>query len=205
MVARGWISRSEVETELFVAAAANGLNADDGENATEKTIQSGLDNGEKHPRRDLDASQHEGFIDPPSAVRSRWKYHTGMAPTPLRWLIKGMLPETGAALVAGQWGTFKTTVALDVSVCVMADLLFAGLYRVKRRGAVLYIALEGDGTLSARLAAIAAHHGVSGPACRSPGAVTARRSRTKTPPPSYVPWRTRRRPISTAILVCRWC
>lgn len=38
MVARGWISRSEVETELFVAAAANGLNADDGENATEKTI-----------------------------------------------------------------------------------------------------------------------------------------------------------------------
>jgi len=48
-------------------------------------------------------------------------------------------PETGAALVSGQWRTFKTTVALDVSVCVMADLLFAGRYRVKRRRAVLYI------------------------------------------------------------------
>ena len=65
--------------------------------------------------------------------------------------------------MAGQWGTFKTTVALDVSVCVMADLPFAGRYRVKRRGAVLYIALEGESMLSARLAAIAAHRGVSGP------------------------------------------
>ena len=163
MLARGWISRSEVETELFAAAAANGLNADDGEKATEKTIQSGLDNGEKHPHPDLDANQHEGFTDPPSAVRSPWKYHTGMAPTPLRWLIKGILPETGAALVAGQWGTFKTTVALDVSVSVMTGLPFAGRHRVKRRGAVLYIALEGESMLSARLAAIAAHRGVSGP------------------------------------------
>ena len=86
-----------------------------------------------------------------------------MVPAPLRWLVKGILPETGAALVAGQWGTFKTTVALDVSVCVMADLPFAGRYRVKRRGAVLYIALEGEGMLSARLSAIAAHHRVTGP------------------------------------------
>ena len=92
-----------------------------------------------------------------------WKYHTGAAPAPLRWLIKGILPETGAALMAGQWGTFKTTVALDVSVCVMAQLPFAGRYRVKRRGAVLYIALEGESMLAARLAAIAAHRGVSGP------------------------------------------
>jgi hypothetical protein len=72
------------------------------------------------------------------------------------------VPETGAALVAGQLGTFKTTVALDVSVCVMAQLPFAGRYRAKRRGAVLYIALEGEGMLSARLAAIAAHHRVAG-------------------------------------------
>src|SRR4029077_357823 len=43
------------------------------------------------------------------------------------------------------------------------ELPFAGRYRVKRRGAVLYIALEGESMLSARLAAIAAHRGVSGP------------------------------------------
>jgi hypothetical protein len=45
----------------------------------------------------------------------------------------------------------------------MAQLPFAEQYRVKRRGAVLYIALEGEGMLSARLAAIATHRGVSGP------------------------------------------
>ena len=72
-------------------------------------------------------------------------------------------PETGAALVSGQRRTFKTTVALDVSVCVMADLLFAGRYRVKRRRAVLYIALEGESMLAARLSAIAGHRGVRGP------------------------------------------
>jgi hypothetical protein len=82
---------------------------------------------------------------------------------PLRWLIKGILPEAGVVLLPGQWGTFKTTVALHASVCVTAGLSFAGRYRVKRRGAVLYIALEGEGMLSTRLSAIAAHCGVSGP------------------------------------------
>jgi hypothetical protein len=162
MVARGWIGRAEVEAELFAAAAANGLNADDGDAATRKTIQSGLDGGEKHPYPGLDGDQ-DSVTDPPSAISSLWKYHTGMTSLPLQWLIKGILPETGAALMAGQWGTFKTTVALDVSVSVMAQLPFAGRYRVKRRGAVLFIALEGEGMLLARLSAIAALRGVTGP------------------------------------------
>jgi hypothetical protein len=161
MVARGWISPAEVFDALFAAAASSGLNADDGEEATRKTLKSGLDDGMKCPHPELDADQQETYTDPPTG--NSWKYHTGAAPAPLRWLIKGILPETGAALVAGQWGTFKTTVALDVSVCVMAELPFAERYRVKRRGAVLYIALEGEGMLSARLSAIAAHRGVSGP------------------------------------------
>jgi hypothetical protein len=162
MAARGWITRAEVIDTLFTAAATCGLNADDGEEATRKTLESGLNNGEKYPHPDLDTGQQEGFIEPP-ATRASWKYHTAGAPTPLRWLIKSILPETGAALMAGQWGTFKTTVALDVSVCVMAQLPFAGRYRVKRPGAVLYIALEGEGMLSARLSAIAAHRQVTGP------------------------------------------
>jgi hypothetical protein len=162
MAARGWIARTEVIDTLFRAAEACGLNADDGDEATRKTLESGLNNGEKHPHPDLDTGQQEGFTEP-TARRTPWRYHTGVAPAPMRWLIKGILAETGAALEAGQWGTFKTTVALDMSVCVMAGLPFAGRYRVKRRGAVLYFALEGEGMLSARLSAIAAHHQVTGP------------------------------------------
>jgi hypothetical protein len=63
--------------------------------------------------------------------------------------------------MAGQWGTFKTTVALDMSVCVMADLPFANRFRIKRRGAVLYFALEGEAMLAARLSVIAEHRGVT--------------------------------------------
>ena len=159
--ARGWISPAEVFDALFAAAASCGLNADDGEEATRKTLKSGLDDGMKCPHPDLEADQQETYTEPPTG--NSWKYHIGAAPVPLRWLIKGILPEAGVVLMAGQWGTFKTTIALDVSVCVMAGLSFAGRYRVKRPGAVLYIALEGEGMLSARLAEVAAHRGVSGP------------------------------------------
>ena len=145
---------------MFAAAASCGLNADDGEEATRKTLRSGLDDGMKCPHPDLQTDQQETYTEPPTG--NSWKYHTGAAPMPLRWLIKGVLPEAGVVLMAGQWGTFKTTVALDVSVSVMAQLPFAGRHRVKRRGAVLYIALEGEGMLSARLSAIAAHRHVTG-------------------------------------------
>ncbi|MFZ2079603.1 MAG: AAA family ATPase, partial [Xanthobacteraceae bacterium] len=123
MVARGWISYADVFDALFAAAASCGLNADDGEEASRKTLKSGLDDGMKCPYPDLDADQQDTYTEPPTS--NSWKYHAGEAPVPPRWLIKGILPETGAAIMSGQWGTFKTTVALDISVCVMAGLPFA--------------------------------------------------------------------------------
>ena len=133
------------------------------------------DKGDVSDWLDADPRRAGKFVDtcfeaplwaPPNAATDvrggNWKYYTGVTPTSPTWLIKGILPETGAVLMSGQWGTFKTTVALDLSVCVMADLPFANRYRVKRPGAVLYLALEGEGMLSARLSAIAAHHGVTG-------------------------------------------
>jgi hypothetical protein len=157
MVARGWISPEEVTDTLVAAADACGLNQDDGEELTRKTIQSGLDSGQQFPHPDLAA-----VLRKMSAVTGTWKFHTGEAPAPPPWLIKGILPETGAAIMSGQWGAFKTTVALDLSVCVMSNLPFAGHYYVKRPGAVLYLALEGAGMLPARLSAMAAHHSASG-------------------------------------------
>ena len=133
------------------------------------------DKGDVSDWLDADPRRAGKFVDtcfeaplwvPPNAATDvrggNWKYYTGVTPTSPTWLIKGILPETGAVLMSGQWGTFKTTVALDLSVCVMADLPFANRYRVKRPGAVLYLALEGEGMLSARLSAIAAHHGATG-------------------------------------------
>jgi len=36
------------------------------------------------------------------------------------WLIEGLLPETGSGLASGQWGTYKTFVALDLAAAVIA-------------------------------------------------------------------------------------
>jgi AAA domain len=158
MSARGWISPAEVFDALFAAAASCGLNSDDGQEATRKTLKSGLDDGMKCPHHDL---QQETYTERPTG--NSWKYHTGEAAAPPRWLIKHILPETGVALMAGVWGAYKTTIAVDISVCVMAGLPFADKFRVKRPGAVLYIALEGAGMLPNRLSAIAAQHEVTTP------------------------------------------
>ena len=92
----------------------------------------------------------------------QWKYYIGEPTAPLRWTIKNILPETGTVLISGQWGTYKTTVAIEIALSVMTGLAFASCFRVKRRGAVLFIALEGGGALAARLEAIAKHQGVEG-------------------------------------------
>jgi len=88
-----------------------------------------------------------------------WNYFDESQSQQPSWMVKGLLPETGVGILAGQWGSFKTTVALELSVSVMTTVPFAGQYKVKRRGAVLYFASEGAATVRSRLAALASHHG----------------------------------------------
>jgi AAA domain len=96
-----------------------------------------------------------------AAPSKGWNYFDTTTPIPPRWLVKAILPQTGIGILSGQWGSYKTTVALDLSVSVMTGLPFAGQYRVKRKGAVLYFAIEGAGTLQTRLAAIAKSRGAA--------------------------------------------
>ena len=65
-----------------------------------------------------------------------------------------MLPKKGKAVLAGQWGTFKTFVALDLSCSVMTKSPFAG-HAVHRQGGVLFIAAEGQDEVRVRLEGIA--------------------------------------------------
>jgi len=93
----------------------------------------------------------------------KWRFYGETSPEPTAWLIKGLLPETGAALLSGQWGTYKTTVALDISVSIMAGLKFANRFRVKRTGGVVYLAPEGSSGLESRVSAIAHARGLTKP------------------------------------------
>ncbi len=81
------------------------------------------------------------------------RWHGDVNPTTTRpWLIKNLIPETGTGLISGQWGTFKTFVAIDLAVAVMSGQPFIG-FPVKRRGGVLFIAAEGQQEVAIRLQA----------------------------------------------------
>jgi hypothetical protein len=92
--------------------------------------------------------------DRAASIALHW--HGDKDKTPKRsWLIEGLLPETGSGLASGQWGTFKTFVALDLAAAVMASGRFINQdHAVVRRGGVLYIAAEGASEIPIRLAAV---------------------------------------------------
>jgi hypothetical protein len=107
-------------------------------------------------------SAWHGRPEPPPVYIAPWNYHGENATTATPWLIKNILPETGTTLISGQWGSYKTTVALDIAIAVMTGNPFAGKFKVQRQGGVAYLALEGAGGLASRLDAIATAHGSTG-------------------------------------------
>lgn len=72
------------------------------------------------------------------------------------WLVDKLLPEKGAGLMSGQWGTGKSFLALDLAASVMYGLPFAGM-PVPRRGGVLYVAAEAASEMQPRLKALIEH------------------------------------------------
>ena len=74
---------------------------------------------------------------------------------PIRsWLIKRLLATTAHGLISGQWGTYKTFVALDLAACVMTGQPFLDR-AVKRQSGVLFIAAEGAEEVRLRIDAVA--------------------------------------------------
>lgn len=76
----------------------------------------------------------------------------GSAPleTP-QYLVKGVLPLTGVALLAGQFAAGKTFVGADLGLSVVFDRKFLG--RRVKSGGVLWIAAEGGGEIDSRVEA----------------------------------------------------
>ena len=83
------------------------------------------------------------------------KWHGETDDSPLKeWLVDKTLPKVGKALIAGQWGTYKTFIALDLSAGVMTRTYFAGR-RIDRQGGVLFVAAEGQDEVRVRLKGLA--------------------------------------------------
>jgi hypothetical protein len=79
-------------------------------------------------------------------------------PAPLRWIIKGWLPEGGVTMVYGESGSGKTFITLDIACHIAAGLAWNG-YKTKS-GLVVYLAGEGNYGIRQRIAAWCKAHSI---------------------------------------------
>jgi AAA domain-containing protein/bifunctional DNA primase/polymerase-like protein len=122
MVARGWINRGMVEDGLFAAAADCGLNADDGETQTRKTIQSGLDGGMDAPHPDLPSDAGESWQAAPKIEPNERKAVAKLNLTeaasieqrPVNWVWRDRIARGKLTLMTGEPGVGKSQIALDI-------------------------------------------------------------------------------------------
>ena len=85
----------------------------------------------------------------------QWFGEKAVAPPPA--LIKGLLPQTGVGMLGGQSRVGKTFIALSLACCLIPDckteVSLIDHYRIKRRGGVLYLVLEGKPAFPLRITA----------------------------------------------------
>jgi AAA domain len=82
--------------------------------------------------------------------------HGDAPPLPPRWLVRNRIPETGAGLLSGQWGTHKTFLLLDMAAHIMMRWSWTGEPTYRQCG-ILLLAPEGAGSIAMRLAALVEH------------------------------------------------
>jgi hypothetical protein len=78
-------------------------------------------------------------------------------PAPLRWLVKGWVPEAGVTMVFGESGAGKTFITLDMACRIATGLDWHG--RRAKKGVVVYLCGEGNFGFRQRVAAWAKLHG----------------------------------------------
>jgi len=80
-------------------------------------------------------------------------------PAPLKWIIKGWLPDNGVSMVYGESGSGKTFVTLDMA-CHIASGMTWHQHRT-RAGLVIYMAGEGNYGLRQRVTAWCKAHNIT--------------------------------------------
>lgn len=79
-------------------------------------------------------------------------------PAPLRWIIKGWIPDSGVSMVYGESGSGKTFITLDMACNIAAGLQWHG--HKTKAGLVVYMAGEGNYGLRQRVTAWCKANGV---------------------------------------------
>jgi hypothetical protein len=82
--------------------------------------------------------------------------HGEAAIEPIKWCVRHRLPRTGAGLLLGQWGMFKSFWMLDLTAHVILGWDWLG-QPVYRQCGVLALAPEGGSSIATRFAALLEH------------------------------------------------
>ena len=118
MTARGWIGRDNVIARLMDAAKACGLVAEDGESGTRKTLESGLDAGEKSPHPDLESKAGTEAWRQPASGGDPADLQTVRASAvqqqPVCWLWKNRLARGKITLLGGDPGLGKSQIVINI-------------------------------------------------------------------------------------------
>lgn len=80
-------------------------------------------------------------------------------PAPLKWVIKGWMPDAGVTMVYGESGAGKTFITLDMACHIAADIQWHG--KKTRSGLVVYMAGEGNYGIRQRVTAWCLANGVT--------------------------------------------
>ena len=160
----------EAGREVFKFGKYCGGGAYDPDKALEKLMEAARANPYAPP--DYSADNKTGKIkraflngvkepeDPPTNARvevlpeSQW-FGEKPAPIPAA-LVKGIFPQIGVATIGGQSGTGKSFHAIHLGVRLIPDCkqhFYIDKYRIKRKGGVLYLVLEGKPAFPLRLTA----------------------------------------------------
>lgn len=105
---------------------------------------------------DADVQNHTSDEKPP-----RFNFepvHEFSSATALPWIIKGVLPKAGLAVVYGASGSGKSFAVLDMGMAIARGIPWRG--KRTKQGRVAYVAAEGADGFRKRIAAYAQHQGL---------------------------------------------
>ena len=150
-----------------------------------KTINNGLEWGSKRPftaEKILTdkieyAKQHNGngsdvFINLPkitvdsddptiSQVTFKpWIWTEFLSRPPTQWLVSNFIGPGGIGILAGDSGSGKTVLVMDLSMCAICGKQYAGRFDIPKPLKVAYVTAEGIGNLPARIKAAMDYHSV---------------------------------------------
>ena len=99
-------------------------------------------------------AEEERQVSYPKALLTQ--KHGEVAAELMKWLVRNRLPETGAGLLEGQWGVYKTFITLNLSAHAIFGWDWTG-EPIYRQCGVLAFAPEGGSSIAMRFAAHVEH------------------------------------------------